>query len=141
MAAEQKRKGARMDGTIWQFVLSLAAVTVLVLLAHRLGYSRTARLQDEAEARDILRHLPGGFETVDIALDEEGAGAIARDRQGRLAVVYPHGGQFVARLADTSDADGDRLAIRTGGDSHPHFIKPVAGTQGWADTDVSASRS
>ena len=130
-----------MDGTIWQFVLSLAAVTVLVLLAHWLGYSRTARLDDEAEARDILRHLPGGFEAADIALDEEGAGAIARDRQGRLGVVHAHGGQFVARLVSTCDADGDGLAIRAEGDPRLHRLKPLGGAQGWADTYVSARRS
>ena len=130
-----------MDGAIWQFLLSLLAVTALVLLAHWLGYSRTAMLESEAESRDILRHLPGGFEAADIALDEDGAGAIARDGQGRLAVVYPHGGQFVARLVEASDADGDWLAIRTDGDPRPQYIRPIGGAQGWADTNVSAKQS
>ncbi len=81
-----------------QFAASLGAVAMLVLLAHFLGFSRGARIESEAEARDLLRLAPGGFEPTGLVLDAQGRGAIAHDGDGRIALLLPHGGQFVARI-------------------------------------------
>lgn len=89
-----------MSEALLQFLLSLGAVTAIVLLTHFLGFSRSAKLSDEAEAHDLLSLMPGGFQPREIALGEDGDGAIARDAKGRLAVLVPHGGQFVARPLD-----------------------------------------
>ncbi|QZH76350.1 MAG: hypothetical protein JY451_07395 [Erythrobacter sp.] len=103
-----------MTGQVAQFTASLGAVVALVLLVHFLGFSKGGLLGSEAEAREMLRLAPGGFEPIALALDSEGSGAIARDRDGRIALLAPHGGQFVARVllpsARLSASDG-RLTI------------------------------
>lgn len=106
--------GMGMTGPVAQFAASLGAVSAIVLLTHWLGFSTGARLGSEEEARELLRLAPGGFEPAALALDRGGRGAIARDSTGRIALLLPHGGHFVARVlppAARLTADGDRLAI------------------------------
>ncbi|MGB3165673.1 MAG: hypothetical protein WBA68_02740 [Alteraurantiacibacter sp.] len=81
-----------------QFLLSLLAVAALVLFAHWLGFSRSGRIADEDEARDLFALAVGGFDACDVAIGAEGRGAIALDNAGRLAVLFPHGREFVARV-------------------------------------------
>ncbi len=81
-----------------QFGASLAAVAALVVLAHFLGFSRGGRITSADEARAMLRLAPGGFEALELELDQDGQGAIARDCRGRIALLLPHGGHFVARI-------------------------------------------
>ncbi|RJY09675.1 hypothetical protein [Aurantiacibacter aquimixticola] len=104
-----------MIGAALQFAGSLLAILALIYFAHRLGFSRNAQLEDEDDARERFRLAAGGFEPIAIALDTDGAGAIARDASGRTAVLVPHGAQFVARTLTAEDrvtaADG-RLDIR-----------------------------
>lgn len=86
-----------LDPELVRFLASLAAVSALVGLAHLLGFSRAARLDSEEEARELFRHTPGGFEPESIALDRLGKGAIARDSEGHVVVLVPHGIRFVPR--------------------------------------------
>lgn len=105
-----------MNGQLLQFAGSLAAIAAVIALTHFLGFSRTGRVAEKAEARALFALAPGGFEPAALLLDQEGHGAIARDGAGRLAVLVPHGGQFVARLLEAeariTAADG-RLLIES----------------------------
>lgn len=83
---------------------SLLAVLALVLLTWMLGFRQVARLESEDEARELMRLAPGGFEPVTIALDRHGSGAIGRDAQGRLLILWPHGSQFVARALEPGES-------------------------------------
>lgn len=107
-----------MSAAVLQFLASLAAVAALAVLAHKLGFSRRGRIIDEREAAEILRLAPLGFAPDRVAIDLEGRGAIARDSKGALAVLVPHGGQFIPhRLqsdAHISQSAEGRLSIRQG---------------------------
>lgn len=107
-----------MDNQLWQFAGSLLAVTALVGLAHLLGFSRAVRLSDKQEAATIARLTPGGFEPLDIALDVDGRGALARDADGAFVVIAAHGGQFIPHSLDRgssvaidAEIDGPRIAL------------------------------
>lgn len=99
-----------MDSQLLQFAGSLAAIAAVIALTHFLGFSRAGRIGDQAEARALFALAPGGFEPALLSLDERGRGAIARDGAGRLAVLVPHGGQFVVRVLEP----GARLTAKDG---------------------------
>lgn len=103
-----------MPAALLQFLGSLAAVAAIVALAWLVGSRQGAHLSDEKEARELFRLAPGGFEPVDLAVDTQGGAAIARDADGRLAILMPHGNQFVFRLLPPGiaiEAKGDSLVI------------------------------
>jgi len=133
---------ALMDSQLLQFGGSLVAISALVVLAHFLGFSRTARLEDPAEARALFRLAPGGFEPVEIALDIDGHGAIARDGAGRLAVLIPHGQQFVARTlgpAARLRRDGETLLVEDAALGTRVFALQLGeAAHIWATTDTPA---
>lgn len=132
-----------MTGELAQFAASLGAVAALVVMVHLLGFSSGATLGSEAEARDLFRLAPGGFEPVVVALDREGRGAIGRDRQGRIAVLVPHGRQFVARvLLPTArlGASNDALTIECTSIARQAITLRLGDSAGvWAGDAVSAS--
>ena len=68
-----------MPGEALQFAASLAAIIVLVAITYGLGFRTGATLSDEAEARELFRLAPGGFEPEDIILDANRTCALARD--------------------------------------------------------------
>ncbi len=86
-----------MANQLLQFAGSLAAIAVIVTLAHYLGFSRVAHLDSEEEAADLLRLAAGGFEPKHVCLDRSGQGALAQDDMQALAILKPHGNHFVAR--------------------------------------------
>ncbi len=86
-----------MDGEAMQFAGSLLAVALLVALTYFLGFRQPGTLDSESEAKALFQLAPGGFEPAELALDTSGAAAIARDAEGRIAVLVPHGNQFVVR--------------------------------------------
>ncbi len=128
-----------MDSQLLQFLGSLAAVAAVVVLTHFLGFTRGGNISDEAEARTLFQLAPGGFEPVEVALDADRRGAIARDEAGRIAVLMPHGGQFIARALGGDMrccVEGERLAIEDSalgqksvalnlGDAAQHWASPV----------------
>lgn len=124
-----------MSGVVVQFLGSLAAIVAIVLVAWLLGFKQAARLTSEAEARELFRLAPGGFEPVAIDLDVKGRAAIARDQTGRIAVLAPHGNHFVFRLlaAESSImARGDSLTI----ECLPELRLSLGDSAGvWANTD------
>lgn len=130
-----------MGGQLALFLGSLAAILALVALTYLLGFDGTARLHSEQEARALLQLAPGGFEPSEIGLDADGASAIARDRQGRLAVLVPHGNRFVVRLL----APQTKVAAHDGKliiDGLPK-VKIALGdcAKDWATTDIDANNS
>lgn len=131
-----------MESETIQFAISLAAVSALVLLAHRLGFSRGHPLSSEEEARELLGHLPFGFHPVSIALDSEGEGAIARDGHGRLALLVRHGGRFVARPVNCSAslvAEDGVLRIHGAAPGLPTVALRLGDSaRDWADTAPGA---
>ena len=137
-----------MDGVAPQFLGSLLAVAALVALTYILGFRQAGKLESEAEARELFRLAPGGFEPAELALDCDGGAAIARDEQGRIAVLVQHGNQFVVRpvkggAAITAHegslliADIPRLRLHMGDDAR-HWVG--ARSRGWATTDSNANR-
>ena len=128
-----------MDSQLLQFLGSLAAITALVALTYLLGFRSPARLESAEEARELLRLAPGGFEPVELALDAGGAAAIARDVDGRLAVLVPHGNQFVARYLDSAasiEAGGGQLVIA---ELPGETIALGDRAEDWATTDIDAN--
>jgi len=104
------------DGLI-QFLGSLAAIVALVLIARWLRLGGTARIANEAEARELADNAVCGFDPIEIDLDAAGAGALLQDSEGRIMLLAPHGMHFSARLltsAATTDVDGEILVVRTG---------------------------
>jgi hypothetical protein len=77
---------------------SLVAILALAGLAWwlRLGPALPLTLDDEV--RRIAAEIEDGFTPVAIACDEEGAGALARDAQGRIMLIRSHGNRFVGRV-------------------------------------------
>ena len=100
-----------------QVAVSIVAVLLLALLAHRLGLGGDVRLRTRDQALDEAAAALGGFDAVDVVLDRAGIGALLRDAQGRVLLLRRHGAQFAARLLDShSDTRLDRnfLTIGTG---------------------------
>jgi hypothetical protein len=84
---------------------SLAAILALAGLAWWLRLGPALPLANADDARRIAAEIEDGFDPVAIACDEEGAGALARDAQGRILLIRPHGNRFAGRvLADCASA-------------------------------------
>ena len=77
---------------------SLFAILALAGLAWWLRLGPALPLSDEDDVRRIATEIEDGFAPVAIACDEEGAGALARDVQGRVMLIRPHGNRFVGRV-------------------------------------------
>lgn len=129
-----------MDGEVLQFAGSLAAVAILVAATYFMGFRHSAQIDSLEEVRELFRLAPGGCEPVEIGLDSEGRAAIARDRKGRLAVLVPHGSQFVVKPvppAATIVALNGRLRIE-GLERVSLQLGTDAG--GWATTDSDGNK-
>ena len=81
-----------------QFVGSLVAILALAGIAHALKLGREPKLENEDEVRRMAGEAVEGFAAVAIARDRQGRGAILRDGAGRLLVLKPHGNFFASRL-------------------------------------------
>jgi len=104
------------DGLI-QFFGSLAAIVALVLIARWLRLGGTARIADEAEARELADSAVCGFAPSRIDLDSGGEGALLHDEEGRIMLLAPHGMHFSARLLTgtaSADMEGEILVVRSG---------------------------
>ena len=131
-----------MDSQVFQFAGSLAAIAAVILLAHFLGFTRGGRIGDEDEARELFQLASGGFDPVEIALDADGRGAIARDGDGRVAVLVPHGGHFVARTLGPDAVlrvERGKLMIENALlGSQPIALQLNDGTESWAEAGATA---
>lgn len=129
-----------MQAELLQFLASLAAVVAIVAAAWMLGSREGASLTSVDEARDLFALAPGGFEPVAIGMDSEGRTAIARDGEGRIAVLVPHGNKFVVRIVPS----GTIIRARQGTleiASWPRVNLTLGEDAGdWATTDRNANR-
>lgn len=122
-----------------QFGLSVLAVTLLVMVTWALGFRQDAKLSSVEEARELFRLAPGGFEPASIALDTGRRAAFAYDSRGRMAVLRPHGNQFVFSEIDRGvnvHIKGDLLIV-PGSPGLQIEIDHSAGSWTAADTIVS----
>lgn len=133
-----------MEGELLKFGGSLAAISLLVLIAWWLGLGGRARIADEAEARALADDAVCGFEAVEIALDADGRGALLCDAQGRIMLLAPHGVKFAARLLDsgvTVERDGNRLVIAAAGQGFPKVSLELGEAAGAWDKRLAALSS
>ena len=77
--------------------LALAAVLALILLTHRLGFSRGATLSSTDEAAELAQCLPGGFAPTEAVLAQDRRTALLRDEGGKVVLVAPVGAHFLVR--------------------------------------------
>ncbi len=101
-----------MNGALLVFSGSLAGVLLLVLVSYLLGLGRDARIADEAEARELADTAVCGLRSIEVVLDEAGAGAAPRWRRNVLLlraawVNSPHAARRAARVT----REGGRLTI------------------------------
>jgi hypothetical protein len=84
---------------------SLFGIITLVLLARALGFARTPRLADAAEARRIASDALPGFRAADAAVGRDGGGALVSGDDGRVALVRAFGDRWVVRIVDGAEAE------------------------------------
>ncbi len=77
---------------------SLAAILALAGLAWWMRLGTALPLANADDVRRIAAEIEDGFVPVAVACDEEGAGALVRDSQGRIMLIRPHGNRFVGRV-------------------------------------------
>lgn len=98
-------------------LLAALAVSGLVALAWAAGFRGDARLESEAEARELAASLPGGFAGKDVLLSADWRHALVSDARGRLALIAPHGANFTALLCTdaTAEEEAGHLVLRLRG--------------------------
>ena len=103
---------------------SLVAILALAGLAWWLRLGPALPLANGDDVRRIAAEIEDGFAPVAIACDEEGAGALARDAQGRIMLIKPHGNRFAGRVltsgasATIKDHPGEFNIIIDSGERH-----------------------
>lgn len=85
-----------MTAGLVQFAGSLVAVSLLIWLAFRLGFSGRPSLNDEHDVRRLANEVTGGCIPVAILLACDRSAALVRDATGRIVLVSPKGAHFVA---------------------------------------------
>jgi len=83
--------------------LPLGGIALILLLVWLTGGRRQPPPLDMAGARALLSAPELGFAAVDVALGTDGRGAVARDDQGRLAVIFAHGGRWAVHVAKAAE--------------------------------------
>ena len=91
------------------YAASLAAILLLTGLAWLLGF-RTRPPLDEARARSEAESRLAGFRAADIALADDGSGALLRGFDGSIGLLLPLGDGWFARRVPAS-----AVAWRAGG--------------------------
>jgi hypothetical protein len=106
------------------FIIPAGGIITLILLARALGFTVDPALASPDEAAGIARDALIGFAPADVALDADARGALVASRDGRVALVRPHGDRWVVRVANGAEAKvaGDTLTVRI---AEPAFA-PVA---------------
>ncbi len=96
-------------------LLPLGGIALILALVWLTGGRRQARLGDAAAVRGLLAQPETGFHAAEIGLSHDGAGAIAADAAGHLALVLPVGARLAARLLKPADIVAQRLDNRDAG--------------------------
>ena len=125
-----------MQGQIFQFAGSLLAILALAWIARALRLGAPPKLLDEASARFHANAAVDDFETVELAIDRDGKGAILRDSGGRILLLRPHGAHFAGRLVTpvmAASAQGDSLVVDTNEHRFGKVTLQLDNAQYWAE--------
>lgn len=130
-----------MPPLLTQSAGSLAAILALAGLAWWLRLGPALPLANADDARRIAAEIEDGFSPITIACDENGAGALARDAQGRILLIRPHGNRFVGRVltarasATLEDQPGkSKIMIDSGERRFGRIALTLSDPDAWAAT-------
>ncbi|ASJ89660.1 hypothetical protein [Porphyrobacter sp. CACIAM 03H1] len=114
---------------------SLAAILALAGLAWWMKLGGTPRLESEDAVRHAAGEVEDGFDPVTWSWDAEGAGALARDAEGRIMVIRRHGNRFAGRIlgpAAQAQASGGTLVVDPGERRFGTLSLALSDAQAWA---------
>ncbi|MFL0672278.1 MAG: hypothetical protein ACJLS3_12895 [Erythrobacter sp.] len=115
---------------------SLAAILALAGLARWLQLGGAARLASEADVARAASEVEDGFTPVAFACDAAGAGALARDKAGRIMVIRRHGNRFAGRILGPDAAAwvaGGQLEVVPGERRFGTVFLTIHDAEAWAD--------
>jgi hypothetical protein len=105
-----------LPAELLQFLGSLAAIAMLVLLVWRLGLGKGEPFASEEQVEDEARGIFGVVEARRIAIDRDDRAALVETVDGRILLIRRHGAQIAGReltgRASSQLAEGE-LTIRT----------------------------
>ncbi|MGL4542534.1 MAG: hypothetical protein ACRCUI_08510 [Polymorphobacter sp.] len=81
-------------------VLPGAGIALLVLLARWLGFNAKLTLASAAAANTIAHDALVAFHAEQTALAADARAALVAARDGRIALVVPHGDRWIVRVAN-----------------------------------------
>ena len=122
MSAASRRQWCSSGGSLeragalnWLTLIVLpgAAIAALVLLARWMGFNAQPRLTSAAQAGTIARDALTGFHADTVALAADARAALVAGRDGRVALVRPHGDCWIVRIANGAGVArvGDTLTV------------------------------
>ena len=94
-------------------VLPGAGIALLVLLARWLGFNTQPVLTGPDEARTIAHDALVAFHAEQAAIGADARAALVAGRDGRVALVRPHGDRWIVRVANGARVtrSGDTLTV------------------------------
>jgi hypothetical protein len=95
------------------FIIPAVGIITLVVLARALGFDADPLLGSRDEAAGLAHDALIGFAPADVAIDADARAALVSARDGRVALIRPHGDRWVVRVANGADASvtGDTLTV------------------------------
>lgn len=81
-------------------VLPGAGIALLVVLARGLGFNAQPRLAGADEARTIAHDALVAFHAEQAVISADARAALVAGRDGRIALVRPHGDRWIVRVAN-----------------------------------------
>ncbi len=120
-----------------EFLLSGAAIAVLIGFAWALGFRTAPHLASADDAARLADAALTGFRVAEVVLDARGRGALLRGNDGRLVLVRALGDRWVVRVlvGVAAVVDGARLTLRPRGPGERATTLELG-----ADTAVWAAR-
>ena len=123
-----------------QTAASLVAIVALAGLAWWLRLGGTPRLTSEDDVAQFAGEVEDGFAPVAVAIDAEGAAALARDGQGRIMLIRRHGNRFAGRVltaqakaAHQGQAGASTIMIECGEARFGKTFLAIPDPDAWAD--------
>jgi hypothetical protein len=115
-------------------VLPGAGIALLVVLARGLGFNAQPKLASAAEAGTIAHDALMGFHADAVALAADARAALVAGRDGRIALVRPHGDRWIVRVANGAKVDraGDTLTVTIAEPMFEPVALQLADAAGWA---------
>lgn len=121
---------------ILQFAGSLAAILVLAGIAYALRLGGVPQLADAAAAQRAASEAVDAYQSIALAIDRDGRGAIMRDANGRILLLKPHGNKFAGRILDaraSAEAGKATLTVSSGERRYGTVTLAIDDPHTWAD--------